>query len=125
MGSRTGHGPVLVVEDEADVREGLAELLDAEGYPVVTATNGREALQRLRDEPRPRLVLLDLMMPVADGWTFREEQQRDGAVADIPVVVLSAASVSDSQAERLGASAYLMKPIDGDTLVSVIRAHDR
>ena len=111
---------MLVVEDEPDVREGLVELLDAEGFPVVAAANGREALQRLRTEPRPRLVLLDLMMPVVDGWGFREEQQLDGDVADIPVVVLSANVAAARPGDGLERLPGLRKPVDVAELVATV-----
>src|SRR5205085_12014163 len=82
---------VLVVEDDHDVREALVEALEASDYHPMAAANGSEALQRLRSgsEP-PCVILLDVMMPVMDGREFREEQRRDPALAEIPVVVLSA-----------------------------------
>src|SRR5262249_27660442 len=81
-------GCVLVVDDDADVRGMLAQVLELEGYDVVTAADGREALRRL-EERRPFLVLLDLMMPGMNGWQFRAEQLKQPGIADVPVVVLS------------------------------------
>ena len=82
---------VLLVEDDIDVREAVADTLDEAGYRVSPARNGQEALDMLRSGAvQPRVILLDLMMPVMDGWQFREEQLRDPALASIPVVALSA-----------------------------------
>jgi CheY-like chemotaxis protein len=85
---------LLLVEDEAAIREPLGEVLQEEGFEVVTATNGREALDVLRHGPRPSAILLDLMMPVMDGWDFRHEQLTDPMLRDIRVLVLSAAGFS-------------------------------
>jgi len=80
----------MVVEDEAPARAGMEQLLRAAGYEAVGAPNGQEALDMLRSGVRARVILLDLMMPVMDGWTFRREQLRDPQLAHIPVIVLSA-----------------------------------
>jgi CheY-like chemotaxis protein len=81
---------ILVVEDTADTRESLLLLLRAEGFAADGAANGLEALRQLRRGYEACLILLDLWMPVMDGWTFRFEQRRDPTLADIPVVVLTA-----------------------------------
>jgi CheY-like chemotaxis protein len=81
---------VLVVEDEAAARAGMEQLLRGAGYEAVGAANGQAALDMLRSGVRPRAILLDLMMPVMDGWAFRREQLRDPQLAHIPVIVLSA-----------------------------------
>jgi CheY-like chemotaxis protein len=82
---------ILIVEDEPPIRDVLAEILEDEGYRVSTVSNGMEALTYLRQQAdRPRLILLDLGMPVMTGWEFREEQLRDATLKDIPVVVMSA-----------------------------------
>jgi CheY-like chemotaxis protein len=81
---------VLVVEDEAAARAGMEQLLRGAGYDAVGASNGQAALDLLRSGIRPRAILLDLMMPVMDGWAFRREQLRDPHLAHIPVIVLSA-----------------------------------
>src|SRR5438552_202636 len=97
---------VLVVEDDADIRESLGTILEEEGYGVVTTRNGREALSYLRSgRPRPSLILLDLLMPVMSGAEFRAEQERDPALADIPVVVLSGDSRATERASLGGAEA--------------------
>jgi CheY-like chemotaxis protein len=87
MPHRSKH--VLIVEDDAGIREELAAILGHEGYEVVTAANGRDALERLHWGLRPSVILLDLRMNVMTGWEFRAEQQKDAAVADIPVIAMT------------------------------------
>ena len=114
--------PVLVIEDHADTRHMVEEFLVFSGIPVVGAENGREGLNALRDHGAC-LILLDLSMPVMDGWRFREEQQRlpDGRLAGVPVVVLSALADCRRHAETLGAVDVIPKPIDFDRMLLVIR----
>jgi two-component system, cell cycle sensor histidine kinase and response regulator CckA len=100
---------ILVVEDDPDLRESLADVLEAKGHDVTTAVDGREALDTMR-RVRPDVVILDLMMPVMDGWAFRVEQRRDPLLADTPIVALSASE--SSSAAAVDADAYLRKPID-------------
>src|SRR5262245_23155992 len=85
---------VLVVDDDEEIRNALTEFLSDEGYGVVSASNGREALASLREGVHPSVILLDLMMPVMDGWDFRAEQLRDPGLRDIPVVVITATGFS-------------------------------
>ena len=113
-------GNVLVVEDDAATREALALVLEADGCHVVNAANGREGLDRLRQEP-PDLILLDLAMPVMDGWQFRREQQQNPDLAPIPVVVLSAAGDLRRRAGSLDAAALLEKPVEFDRLLETCR----
>src|SRR5437763_14895472 len=89
---------ILIVEDDTDVREAMAIFLAGEGYKVVEAGHGAEALDQLRSATVFCLILLDLYMPVMDGWAFRAEQLRDAALAAIPVIVISA----DDSASRRG-----------------------
>lgn len=113
---------ILVVEDDADIREATVDLLVDHGFDAVGAANGREALDRLRsDVDLPCLILLDLMMPVMDGRTFREEQQRNPALAPIPVIVLSARTDSVKQAAELGAAGCLDKPVSFEALLRLTR----
>ena len=112
--------PVLVIEDHADTRHMVEEYLQIHGFATVTAENGLDGLGKLR-EHRPSLILLDLTMPVMDGWRFCEEQQRlTGALARIPVVVLSALHDCAKHAQTLGAIDFLTKPIDLDKLAVVV-----
>src|SRR5262249_25151061 len=115
----THHGKsVLVVEDDADIRDTLDGLLRVEGYEVVTCANGLEALQRLRGGTRADVILLDLMMPVMDGWQFRVQQKGDPDLAGLPVIAISADSTP--KAAAIDADAYLKKPVDYDTLIDTI-----
>jgi len=108
---------VLVVDDHDAIRETLQTALDDEGFVVQTAANGEEALEIL-ERWRPNVILLDLMMPVMDGWTFCAAQRRSGS--DIPVVLLSAAGRLDEQQAALGAAAVITKPFDLDRVISTI-----
>jgi CheY-like chemotaxis protein len=104
---------VLIVEDDRDIRETLVELLASAGYETAQAANGRDALDAAR-HARPQLIVLDLMMPVMDGWQFRSEQRRDPALAPIPVIVISACDPSAA----LDADLFLQKPFPMDRLVA-------
>jgi len=111
-------GTVLIVEDDLDTREMLGRFLELEGYTVETAENGRRALERLGSGVGACVILLDLMMPVMDGWQFRQEQIRDASLADIPVIVVSAAG--RERLEKIQANAYLSKPVDLDELLGCV-----
>jgi CheY-like chemotaxis protein len=111
---------ILIVEDDVNVRETLAMLLEHEGYRTAMVANGREALRHLQSRPLPCVILLDLMMPVMSGWEFRVEQQRDPALAEIPVVVISAIANSTERINALHAHAYFRKPVDLDALLQTI-----
>ncbi len=113
--------PILIVEDDDDLRDAAAELLSSAGYSVRGAADGAKALALLRGGFRPVVILLDLMMPVMSGWAFREHQLADRALAGIPVVVLSAI-VGAERARLPGVAAVLGKPLDVDTLLDVLRA---
>ncbi|RKG92865.1 response regulator [Corallococcus terminator] len=110
---------ILVVEDDFYIRESLRELLEDEGHTVVCAEHGAQALALLETlRPSPDLILLDLMMPVKDGFQFRAEQRADTRFAHIPVVVMSADPQLDSRREVLAARSYLRKPVDIDQLLA-------
>jgi len=111
---------ILAIDDDADFREGLTDVLDEFGYRVRTAANGREALEALRTEPAPDVILLDLRMPEMDGRTFRREQARDEKLSGIPLVVVSGSLEVDEEAASLGASAVLPKPFGVDELLKSI-----
>jgi len=112
---------VLLVEDNFDLQDALVPILEHEGHRVVSASNGREALEKLRVIPPPSLILLDLMMPVMNGEEFRAAQLRDAALASIPVVVLSAHPRARETAARLGAAGCIEKPVDIDVLLDEVR----
>ncbi|MBA2305700.1 MAG: response regulator [Acidobacteria bacterium] len=109
---------ILVVEDNDDVREMMAVTLELEGHEVATAVNGRDALEKLHSGGRPCLILLDLMMPVMNGWEFRRALERDPEFHDVPVVVVSAAT--GEMIQRAEAVVHLPKPLDMDELLEVV-----
>jgi CheY-like chemotaxis protein len=109
---------VFIVEDDVDTREMIGRFLELEGYAVETAANGRQALDRLDGGTRACVILLDLMMPVMDGWEFRRLQASHAAFSDIPVIVFSAAGRDRMQ--QIEANDYLSKPVDLDELLERI-----
>jgi CheY-like chemotaxis protein len=109
---------VFIVEDDVDTREMIGRFLQLEGYDVEIAENGRQALERLDAGARACVILLDLMMPVMDGWEFRRHQVRDEALAKIPVIVFSAAG--RERIRQIEADEYLAKPVDLDQLLERI-----
>jgi DNA-binding response OmpR family regulator len=111
---------VLIVDDDDAVREMMAELLAFEGFDTEVATNGQDALEKALARP-PRVIVLDMMMPVMDGWTFCARKRLDASIADIPVVILSAAPID--RLINLPAAAVLQKPFDYHGFVAVVRAH--
>jgi CheY-like chemotaxis protein len=117
--SRLPH--ILVVEDEFAIRETVTEVLEGEGFRVTCASNGAEALIKLDEaaEP-PALILLDLMMPVMDGWEFRLAQRRNPRFSEIPVIVLSAGAGMESRLAALSPDAFLPKPFELDHLLHTV-----
>lgn len=113
---------ILVVDDDADVRAAVADALAETGYRVAEAANGRQALNVLRGDAKPDAILLDLMMPVMDGWAFRREQQKDEALAVIPVVIFTAYGVPKDAAAQLGAAGVLRKPPSLTELLAAVAA---
>ena len=114
----TDRGTIFIVEDDVDTREMLGRFLELEGFQVETAANGRQALDLLAGGVRACVILLDLMMPVMDGWQFRREQVRDEDLARIPVIVVSAAG--RERLQQIEADAYLSKPVDLEELLKQI-----
>lgn len=112
---------VLLVEDDADLREALTETLRDEGYDVAAASHGLEALERLREGLLPDVILLDLMMPVMNGWEFRARQREDAGLAAIPVILLSAAHDLEVQRVELEARDAVRKPVPRERLLASIR----
>jgi CheY-like chemotaxis protein len=110
---------VLLVDDDPDLRDITRFVLEGEGFGVATAGNGDEALQRLRVGKLPAIVLLDLMMPVMNGFQFLEEVAKIPSFKEIPVVVLTAASVT----EVAGAVAVVPKPIELGFLIKLVERH--
>jgi CheY-like chemotaxis protein len=112
---------LLLVDDDCELRETLKEFLALQGYIVQGASNGSEALQLCRgsDTP-PELILLDLMMPVLDGWGFLGERGKDPRLASIPVVMVSGSSGIERKAKEAGATAVITKPVEPHALLEMI-----
>ncbi len=111
---------VLVVDDDLDLRGALELILEEEGYRVITASNGREALECL-DRELPAVILLDMRMPVMDGWQFvREFRSRHGSLC--PIVVCTAAEDARQRAAEVEAEGYLEKPFEIDEVLAAIGA---
>lgn len=109
---------MLVVDDDEGIRESLVELLADEGHRSVGTSNGHEALQILRSNGRPCVILLDLMMPVMDGATFRTQQLSDPALSGIPVALITAAG--PQRVATVHADVVLPKPLSIDMLLAVV-----
>jgi CheY-like chemotaxis protein len=113
---------ILLVEDDPALRGTLAEVLEERGYEVVCAEHGADALSHLGDEPAPNVILLDLAMPVMDGWSFRNVQRKDPRLASIPTVILSATLSADPRAlDGLDADAALPKPFTLERLIETVQ----
>jgi len=117
QGSKT----ILVIEDDTATRDALTLMLSSQGFTTTGAANGQEALDLLRDAPHPDLILLDLMMPIMDGWQFRRAQLGDPRLAAIPVVVLSADGNVQQKATSIHAAGFVQKPVDVEDLLKVIQ----
>jgi len=115
--------PILIVEDDVQSREGLLYLLESYGYSVVAAADSVEALETLRRDVAPCIILLDLTLPNGGGGAFRTAQLAHPRSAQIPVIVLSGRHDIESEAARLGATGYCGKPIDCDSLLALIDRH--
>ena len=112
---------VMVIDDEVDVRESLTEWLSNVGYEASSACNGREALKQLRSNPRPpNAILLDMMMPVMDGLSFRWEMLADPALASIPVIILSASNYCHESALELSTAGCIQKPCQPEALLEML-----
>ncbi len=115
---------ILVVDDEDDLRESIADLLRSEGFDVATASDGSHALSYLRGAGQTvALILLDLTMPEVDGCTFRRRQLADPALASIPVVILSGEHNVRVVAASLGVADFLIKPIELAMLLNVVQRY--
>ncbi|HXH30694.1 MAG TPA: response regulator [Bacteriovoracaceae bacterium] len=111
---------ILVVEDDTSIRELLVELLESEGYDVASAVNGLEGLKYLQGENVPDLILIDLMMPVMDGYSFRTEQLKNENWASIPTVVMSAEANAKEKMKNFSITAFLSKPVELDTILKTV-----
>jgi CheY-like chemotaxis protein len=114
---------ILVVDDDADVLETMQMLLEGSGCEVLSATDGRKALELLRSGARPSVILLDLMMPVMNGWDFIAEANRERLLDEIPIVVLSGGRFREKDVVGLGVAGCLSKPVGLDRLMSTVRKY--
>ena len=112
---------VLIVDDDRSLRDALEIVFRAEGYGVATAGQGQQALDRLRGGLDPCVILLDLTMPVKDGWQFRDEQLRDPNLARIPVIVCSGRDGAETL--RLGIEHHLRKPIGFEQVLALVERY--
>lgn len=119
-GSKTS---ILIVDDDADIREALVDVLTDHGYASHAVAHGAAALAALQSGMRPCLILLDLMMPVMDGVTFRQHQLADPDLKELPVLVISAGTDVSAHAASLGAVESLRKPLDLDKLLEAVARH--
>jgi CheY-like chemotaxis protein len=111
---------ILVIEDNKEIQDSLKMALEIEGYKVFTASNGKEGVEKLERMPTPCLILLDLMMPIMNGWEFVEVISKNIMFSTIPIVVVSAFS---DQKETPLTNGYIKKPIDLDSLLSTVCKH--
>lgn len=117
------HRSILVVEDDHDIRESICEALIIMGYNVRNASNGKEALEVLEEMQPPCMILLDLMMPVMDGWQFREKQRIHPKIGEVPVVVVSADNNVAEKGKKLGAADHMKKPVDFRMLKAIAETY--
>lgn len=113
---------ILVIEDEADIRETIKDILELEGFSVETAENGQVGLEKLHSSDRPCLILLDLMMPVMNGWQFLDEVRQQDILATIPIVVVSAAADVTDVKRQYGCD-IMKKPASIDALMEIARSY--
>ena len=112
---------VLVVEDDMDIQSSIVQILVEEGYEAHGVSNGQEALDLLNASTQlPSLIILDIMMPIMNGWEFRCLQKRDTLLASIPVIVCSSAGDIQEEARLIGARDYLQKPVVPEVLLEMV-----
>ena len=114
---------VMVVEDDAILRMSLAMLLMMEGYQVIEAKHGEEALLKLESMGRPCIIILDLMMPVMDGVAFRAEQLKREEFADVPVIIVTGHDDAKKIAAAISAHALLQKPYKPEQVIDLVKRH--
>jgi two-component system, OmpR family, response regulator CpxR len=109
---------ILLVEDDPDIQDALRQILEEEGFHVYCASNGAEAIRLLPQIPRPRVALIDLMMPVMNGWELVKQLKQSATLCQIPVVAVSAVNERDKPP---GVDAFIRKPINVDKLIDIVR----
>ena len=108
---------VLVVDDDAEIRQALAELLEDEDYGVRLAANGKEALELVSAGLRPDVILLDVMMPVMDGWHFLSARLKYPELVEVPIIIISAGQEAEREAHKVGVFEVAKKPLHVDDLI--------
>ncbi|WP_228531141.1 MULTISPECIES: response regulator [Myxococcaceae] len=122
-------GPILVVEDDPDIRDSLAGFLELQGLSVSCAANGKQALDALTRGPRPALVLLDMAMPIMDGHKLLNVRKASEALQEVPIVIVSAGMAVMNARDlavygaNYGVAAFLKKPVDPRQLLEMIERH--
>lgn len=111
---------ILVVEDDKDIGSSLVEILELEGFHADLAGNGLQALEFLKSSIKPDVIILDLSMPVADGYFFRREQMKSPELADTPVIVMTAERYAETRLKEEGIKHFVRKPVDVDTLLEIV-----
>ncbi len=114
---------ILIVEDDNSIRELLVELLQGEGYDVGSAINGLEGIHYLQSDQAPDLILIDLMMPIMDGYTFRVEQMKNDKWSKIPIVVMSAEANAKEKLKNFGITAFLSKPVELEIILKAVELY--
>lgn len=115
---------ILVIEDDQYIRESIEMILESEGYHFISADNGKVALEKLCTMSElPSLILLDLMMPVMDGFQFRKELEKDSHLNKIPVVVMSADGQINNKQKQVDCVHYLKKPLELDDVVNSVQQY--
>lgn len=111
---------IFIIDDSIDLRELMAQFFESEGYEVQVAADGQEGLNKLREaQTLPCVILLDLMMPVMDGFKFGAEIARDERLSKVPLLIMTADANAEEKAKRVGAHGWLKKPVGVDTLIAV------
>jgi CheY-like chemotaxis protein len=114
---------VLVIDDDHDIRDLVVFYLNSHGYQASGVSNGEEAITQLQTGDRTDLIILDLMMPIMDAWEFRQLQQQDPAIGQIPVVLISATDEVSYEVGPLEAAGFIRKPIDFAHLLATVGQH--
>lgn len=124
MGDAAAADSILIVEDDGLARAALETLLASHGHATLAAADALAAINLFRSGTRPRLILLDMVLPGADGWQFFAERARDPALAAIPVAIMTGVGIaSEEWARALGAIGLLRKPIDVNQLLGIVRQY--
>lgn len=111
---------ILIVEDDNDIRENLKDFLEIEGHSVLTATNGKEGLEALEKSPKPDLILLDLMMPIMNGFEFAEHLKANKLFHEVPIIIMSADNQCEKKVAILGIKNIIKKPFELNDLIDLV-----